>query len=65
MTIMKRLLCVALALTLALSAAAALAEDGLTRINPTEERNITINEAGLNDVIEGVSPTTGLYLDEL
>ena len=62
---MKRLLCAVLALTMALSAGAALAEDGLTRINPTEKRNITINEAGLNEMIEGVSPTTGLYLDEL
>ena len=62
---MKRLLCAILALTLALSAAAALAEDGLTRIDPKEKRGITINEAGLNETIEGVSPTTGLYLDEL
>ncbi|MGN0779871.1 MAG: DUF3048 C-terminal domain-containing protein [Aristaeellaceae bacterium] len=63
---MKRLLCAMLALSLVLSMGAAMAdEEGMTRINPTEKRNITVQDAGLNEVIEGVSPTTGLYLDEL
>ncbi|MGN0745704.1 MAG: DUF3048 domain-containing protein [Aristaeellaceae bacterium] len=62
---MKRLLCAILALTLALSAAAALAEDGMIRIDPKEKRGITLKEVGLNEAADGVSPTTGLYLEDL
>lgn len=62
---MKRVLLAVLALALLLSAATALAEDGITRIDPNEDRGITLAEVGLNDVIEGVSPTTGLTLSDL
>ncbi len=62
---MKRVLSVILALVLLLSAASALAEDGMTRIDPNEKRGIKIKEVGLNEVEEGISPTTGLSLADL
>lgn len=62
---MNRVLCVILAVVIMLSVGAALAEEGMTRIDPNEVRNIKINEAGLNEAPEGYSPTTGLYLDDL
>lgn len=62
---MKRIVSVILALAMLLSMASAVAESGTTRIDPTENRNIKINEAGLNEVAEGISPTTGLTLSDL
>ena len=41
---------------------AALAE---TVIDGQADRNITLQEVGLNEVIDGVSPTSGLTLSEL
>lgn len=60
---MKKTLRVLLALALALCLTpAALAE---TVIDGQADRNITLQEVGLNEVIDGVSPTTGLTLSEL
>ena len=65
---MKKILGLVLTLALVLSAAAATAD--LTAINGTDERNITINKAGLNPPAEemialGISPTTGRKLDQV
>ena len=63
---MKRLTCFVLALTMLLGCASfALADDQMTKLNGQEKRNIKINEAGLNEVEAGISPTTGLTLAEL
>ena len=59
---MKKLLSLALALTLLTSAASALAN---TVIDPDENRGIQLVEAGLNETEEGVSPTTGRVFSEL
>lgn len=60
---MKKTLRVLLALALALCLTpAALAE---TVIDGQANRNITLQEVGLNEVVDGVSPTTGLTLSEL
>ena len=58
---MKKIIAFVLAMTLLLSACAALAE---TTINATEKRGIKLQNVGLNEVEEGVSPTTGLYLED-
>ena len=65
---MKRILSLILTVALILSAAAAMAE--LNEINGTDERNITINKAGLNPsademIAQGISPTTGRQLDQI
>ncbi len=57
---MKRIFGALLALCLLFSLAAA-----ETTINPNESRGITINKAGVNPVIDGVSPTTGRTLADL
>ncbi len=60
---MKKFLCMLLALMMVLStAAAALAS---TEINPKEKRKIKLQKVEENPVYEGVSPTTGLTLDYL
>ena len=59
---MRKLLCMLLAALLIGSVALATAE---TVIDGKEVRNITINDAGLNEAPEGVSPTTGRLLSEL
>ena len=60
---MKKAVSLVLVLALLLCAAVATAEqkaiDGMT------PRDITIESAGLNDVEDGVSPTTGRFLDEI
>lgn len=56
---MKRVLSLLLALALTLSVAAASAE---TVINSTEKRGIKLQKVGLNEVEDGISPTTGLAL---
>lgn len=58
---MKKILLLTLALVL-LMTSAAMAD---TKIDGTKNRNITIRPVGLNQVAEGVSPTTGLALDSL
>lgn len=66
---MKKILTLTLALALVLSATAALADQ--TVIDVKTPRNIKINEAGLNlsaDELfrkEGISPTTGRYLEDV
>ncbi len=57
---MKKILGVLLALSLLLSIAYA-----ETTVNPDENRNITINPAGDNPMIDGYSPVTGRKLDEI
>ena len=57
----KRIVALVLGLTLLLGSFA-MAE---TALNPTEKRNIKINEAGINKVAEGISPTTGRKLADL
>ena len=58
---MKKLISIMISLALLLSlATAAIAE---TVINPNEDRNIELQDVGLNEAPEGVSPTTGLPLD--
>ena len=59
---MKKLLSLALALMLLTSAASALAN---TVIDPNENRGIQLTPAGLNEVEEGVSPTTGRVLADV
>lgn len=60
---MKKFLTALLTLALVLSfAPLALAE---TVIDPREDRGITLQEVGVNDMQEGISPTTGLALDEM
>lgn len=60
---MNKILRSLMALGLAVSLApAALAE---TVIDGQAKRGIKLQEVGLNEVVEGVSPTTGLPLDEL
>lgn len=65
---MKKILSLILTLTLILSATAALAD--LTVVNGTDNRNITINKAGLNPsademIANNISPTTGRELDRI
>lgn len=55
---MKKFLCFLLA-ALLLTSTVAMAE---TVINPTEKRGIKLQKVGLNEVEEGISPTTGLPL---
>ena len=62
---MKRAVSLMLALVLLLSVGSALAASDMTRINPKEKRNIKLKEVGLNEVEEGISPTTGLTLTDL
>ena len=62
---MKRAVSLMLALVLLLSVGSALAASDMTRINPKEKRNIKLQEVGLNEVEEGISPTTGLTLADL
>lgn len=57
---MKKILLVALALMLTICTAMA---DEV--INAKENRGIVLNEVGVNPVIEGESPTTGLTLNEI
>ena len=59
---MKKLLSLALTLMLLTSAASALAN---TVIDPNENRGIQLTPAGLNEVEEGVSPTTGRVLADV
>lgn len=60
---MKRIISLLLALALVLSLApAALAE---TTINAKEKRGIKLQKVGENEVEDGISPTTGLPLDEM
>lgn len=59
---MKRFAAAILALMMLATASSALA---MTKINPQEKRNITVQEAGLNEMIEGESPTTGLKLADM
>ncbi len=58
--VMKKLF--GILLTLCLLCSLAMAE---TVIDPAADRNITINKAGLNPMIEGVSPVTGRTLADL
>lgn len=60
---MKKLLCFVLAAVLLLASAVALAET--KTINPQEKRGIKLHKVGLNEVEEGISPTTGLTLSQL
>lgn len=60
---MKRWLCLLTALMLLFSSSA-LAASG-TKIKPKEKRGIELNEAGLNEVEPGISPTTGLTLADI
>ncbi len=63
---MKRLTCFVLALVMLLGCASfALADDKMTQVDGKETRKIKINETGLNEVEEGISPTTGLTLTDL
>ena len=57
---MKRI--AAMMLVLCLLLAQALAE---TTIDPKENRNIPLNEAGEKEVPDGISPTTGRTLSKL
>ncbi len=57
---MRKILSILLLLCLLLPAAVA-----ETTLDPNESRGITINKAGVNPVIEGVSPTTGRTLADL
>lgn len=59
---MKKLLCFMLA-ALMLMSSTALAD--VKTLNPQENRGITLKEVGLNEVEEGISPTTGLTLSTL
>lgn len=60
---MKKLVSLLMACVLTLTLLpAALAE---TTVDGTEDRGIKLNEAGLNEVEDGVSPTTGLTLSDL
>lgn len=59
---MKRILCLMLAVASIFGVLTfANAE---TVINPTEDRKIKLQKVGLNEVEEGISPTTGLYLED-
>lgn len=60
---MKKILRALLTLALVMSIAPLALAD--TVIDPKEDRGIVLQEVGLNDMQEGVSPTTGLNLDEL
>lgn len=53
----KRRICLLMALCLAFLALAAAAEP--TEINGKKKRKITIHPAGINEVMDGISPTTG------
>lgn len=60
---MKRILSLVVAIALIWAvAASAVAE---TMINTTENRGIKLQEVGLNEVEDGISPTTGLTLADL
>lgn len=60
---MKKILSVLLTLALLMGIAPLAIAD--TVIDPEENRGIVLKEVGLNEMQEGVSPTTGLKLDEL
>ena len=60
---MKKLVCLMLSAVLMLTSVAALADT--TKINPQENRGIKLQDVGLNEVEEGISPTTGLTLSTL
>lgn len=60
---MKKILSMILMLALLLSIAPLAYAN--TVINPFEDRNIVVKEAGTNPIVEGVSPTTGLKLADL
>ena len=60
--LMKKLLSLALALMLLAGTATAMAN---TVVDPNEDRGIQLAQAGLNEVEEGISPTTGRTLAEL
>ena len=63
---MKKIVSLLLVLALVLGMApAALAADDATKIKPNEKRNIKVKKVGLNEVEEGISPTTGLPLSDL
>lgn len=57
---MKRFIAVLLAMLMLACVASATA---MTKIDPQADRAITVQPAGLNEMIEGESPTTGLKLD--
>ena len=57
---MKKLLCFILAIACLMTSTVALAETKI--INPQENRKIKLKKVGLNEVEEGISPTTGLTL---
>lgn len=57
---MKKLICFVLATVLMMTSAVALAET--KTLDPQEKRGITLKSVGLNEVEEGISPTTGLTL---
>ena len=59
---MKRFLGLLLAVVMLTMSAVALAD---TKIDPLEDRKITPKDVGLNEVEEGISPTTGLTLSTL
>ena len=59
---MRKMVCFVLAVALLMTSAVALAD---TVINPQEKRGIKLQPAGLNEVEEGISPTTGLTLSTL
>ena len=59
---MKKLLSFLIAAMLVMTSAVASAD---TKIDPKEKRGIQVKDAGLNEVEEGISPTTGLTLSML
>ena len=63
---MRKLISLMLVLAIVLACSAAGADlESAKSVNPEEVRNIKINEAGNNEVPDGVSPTTGRNLDEV
>lgn len=60
---MKKFVCLLLATVLMVMSAVALADT--TKINPQENRGIKPQDVGLNEVEEGISPTTGLNLSTM
>ena len=61
---MKKLVSLLLAMILVLSLVPAAVADQVM-LNPDENRKIKLQKVGLNEAEEGVSPTTGLYLEDL
>ena len=60
---MKKLMSMLLAMVLLLSLVPTAFAD--TVIDPNEKRNIALTEVGVNEMQEGISPTTGLNLSDL